>query len=88
MNEDANNSTAAMWPKLPAIAALQRRSAGERKFATILQVLPALGAGGGVERGTIEIAQAIVAAGGRALVASSGGARAHEVKRVGAEHVE
>jgi glycosyltransferase involved in cell wall biosynthesis len=88
MNEDADNSTAAARPKPPAIAALQKPPAGERKFATILQVVPALGAGGGVERGTVEIAQAIVAAGGRALVASSGGARAHEVKRVGGEHVE
>jgi glycosyltransferase involved in cell wall biosynthesis len=66
---------------------VHRRTAGE-PFATILQVLPALGAGGGVERGTIEIAQAIVNAGGRALVASAGGNRAHEVKRVGAEHIE
>ena len=54
---------------------------------TVLQVLPALDAGGGVERGTIEIAAAIVEAGGRALVASSGGLSAHELRRVGAEHL-
>jgi glycosyltransferase involved in cell wall biosynthesis len=54
---------------------------------TILQVLPAMGAGGGVERGTVEIAQAIVARGGRALVVSNGGAQEHEFKRVGAVHI-
>ena len=40
--------------------------------ATVLQVLPALGAGG-VERGTVEIAAALRDAGMRALVASEGG---------------
>jgi len=56
--------------------------------ATILQVLPAMGAGGGVERGTVEIADAITASGGRALVVSNGGASVHELKRVKAEHIE
>ena len=55
---------------------------------TILQVLPAMGAGGGVEHGTVEIADAIVQSGGRSLVVSSGGLSVHEVKRVGAEHIE
>ncbi|MBC8337831.1 MAG: glycosyltransferase family 4 protein [Rhodospirillales bacterium] len=55
---------------------------------TVLQVLPAMGAGGGVERGTVEIADAIVKQGGRALVASNGGANVHELKRVGAEHIQ
>ncbi|MBT3306794.1 MAG: glycosyltransferase family 4 protein [Alphaproteobacteria bacterium] len=55
---------------------------------TILQVLPAMGAGGGVERGTAEIAGAIVDRGGRALVVSNGGANEHELKRVGAEHIQ
>lgn len=57
-------------------------------FATVLQVLPAMGAGGGVERGTVEIAEAVVQAGGRAIVASAGGPAVHELTRVGAEHVE
>ena len=52
----------------------------------ILQVLPALVAGG-VERGTIEIAEAIAAAGFRPLVASAGGALASQVARVGGAHV-
>ena len=54
---------------------------------TILQVLPALGSSGGVERGTVEIAEAIVEAGGRAIIASAGGRRVHELIRVGAKHV-
>ncbi len=61
---------------------------GEGRLATVLQILPALGAAGGVERGTVEIAGAVVQAGGRALVASAGGPLVHDLARVGAEHVE
>tara|TARA_R100001129_G_scaffold162684_4_gene128015 strand:- start:17610 stop:18851 length:1242 start_codon:yes stop_codon:yes gene_type:complete len=61
---------------------------GEGRLATVLQVLPALGAAGGVERGTVEIAGAVVQAGGRALVASAGGPLVHDLARVGAEHVD
>ncbi|MDX2101975.1 MAG: glycosyltransferase family 4 protein [Alphaproteobacteria bacterium] len=53
---------------------------------TILQVLPALSIGG-VERGTIDIAQAIMAEGGRALVASAGGRLVPELERCGAKHI-
>ena len=53
----------------------------------ILQVLPAL-VSGGVERGTIEIAEALVGAGYRALVASAGGTMVAELGKVGAVHVE
>lgn len=56
------------------------------KAPTILQVLPALGGSGGVERGTVEIAGCIKQAGGRSLVASNGGLREHDLKRAGAEH--
>jgi glycosyltransferase involved in cell wall biosynthesis len=52
----------------------------------VLQVLPALQAGG-VERGTVEMVAAITAAGGRALVASSGGAMVRLVARAGGTHV-
>ena len=52
----------------------------------ILQVLPAL-VSGGVERGTVEIAEAIAAAGYRSLVASSGGKLVAEVERAGGVHV-
>jgi glycosyltransferase involved in cell wall biosynthesis len=54
--------------------------------ARILQVLPALDSGG-VERGTIEIAQAIVAAGGTALVASAGGRMVPQLERAGGRHI-
>ena len=53
---------------------------------TVLQVLPALGQGG-VERGTVEIARALVEAGGRALVASAGGPMVAELEEAGARHV-
>jgi glycosyltransferase involved in cell wall biosynthesis len=52
----------------------------------ILQVLPAL-VSGGVERGTVEMTEAIAGAGWRALVASAGGPMAKEVERVGGAHV-
>ena len=52
----------------------------------ILQLLPSL-VSGGVERGTVEIAEAIAAAGFRSLVASAGGPLAAEVARVGGAHV-
>lgn len=68
----------------------KRAGAANREPAhgpTVLQVLPALGEQGGVERGTVDIASAIVAAGGRAVVASAGGPRVHNLARVGAQHV-
>jgi glycosyltransferase involved in cell wall biosynthesis len=52
----------------------------------ILQVVPGLDAGG-VERGTLEIAEAIAAAGWRSLVASSGGRLVAELERLGARHI-
>lgn len=53
---------------------------------TCLQVLPAL-VTGGVERGTVDVAQALVQAGWRALVVSSGGPMVRELERAGAEHI-
>lgn len=55
---------------------------------TILQVLPALGGSGGVERGTVEIAGCTSKHGWRALVASNGGERVYQLQRAGAEHFE
>ncbi len=57
-----------------------------KKQPTILQVLPALRSGG-VERGTVEVAAAIVKQGGRALVASGGGPMETQLRHVGAKHV-
>ena len=53
---------------------------------TVLQVLPALETGG-VERGTVEMVQAIVSAGGSALVASAGGRLVADVERAGGTHI-
>ena len=52
----------------------------------VMQVLPRLGTGG-VERGTVDIAAALVAAGWRAVVVSEGGPLSHQVERAGALHV-
>lgn len=53
----------------------------------VLQVLPSL-VGGGVERGTVEMATALSRAGWTALVVSSGGPMVHEVERAGAKHIQ
>ncbi len=53
---------------------------------TIVQILPALNHGG-VERGTVEMAEAILNAGGRAVVISSGGLLESKLARLGAEHI-
>jgi glycosyltransferase involved in cell wall biosynthesis len=57
------------------------------KDRTILQIVPEL-ATGGAERTTIEVAQAIVQAGGRALVWSAGGRLLPELEAVGATHFQ
>ncbi|MDP6642460.1 MAG: glycosyltransferase family 4 protein [Rhodospirillales bacterium] len=62
-----------------------KTGAAEARPPTVLQVLPAL-VTGGVERGTVDIAEAIVQAGGRALVVSEGGPMVGELNRAGAEH--
>ncbi|MEO1136853.1 MAG: glycosyltransferase family 4 protein, partial [Pseudomonadota bacterium] len=54
---------------------------------TVLQVIPRL-EGGGAERTTLEIAQAVVRAGGRALVMSAGGRLAREIEHAGGEIIE
>ncbi len=57
----------------------------EEKKLTVLQLLPALESGG-VERGTLEIAQALVDHGHRALVMSAGGRLIAPLIATGAEH--
>ncbi|MFH1806659.1 MAG: glycosyltransferase family 4 protein [Pseudomonadota bacterium] len=64
----------------------QTQGSGYRP-AVILQVLPELETGG-VERGTIDIARAIVDGGGVALVASQGGRLERELERVGGRHIQ
>ena len=53
----------------------------------VLQILPALD-DGGVERGTVEIAQALCAAGHRASVISSGGRLVAAVEAAGGHHLQ
>ena len=53
---------------------------------TVIQVLPALGAGG-VERGTVEVAAELVRCGHRAVVVSAGGRLVRELQAAGAEHI-
>jgi len=57
----------------------------EQKNLTVLQLLPALESGG-VERGTLEIAHALVEHGHRALVMSAGGRLVAPLVASGAEH--
>ncbi|MDI9237586.1 glycosyltransferase [Lysobacter sp. LF1] len=53
---------------------------------TVVQLLPALESGG-VERSTLEIAQALVEAGHRAIVVSRGGRLVPRLQAMGAEHI-
>ncbi|MDF7673751.1 glycosyltransferase family 4 protein [Acetobacteraceae bacterium ESL0709] len=57
-----------------------------RATPCILQILPRLDAGG-VEQGTVDMAEAIVKAGGRALVVSGGGRLVSRLRYVGGEHI-
>ena len=52
----------------------------------IVQILPSLERGGGVERGTLEIARAVIDAGGEAIVISNGGLLVSQLKRMGGRH--
>ncbi len=57
-----------------------------RGNVAVLQVLPSL-ITGGVERGTIEMTQAVARAGGRALVTSAGGRLVPAIERAGGRHI-
>ncbi|HXC26782.1 MAG TPA: glycosyltransferase family 4 protein [Stellaceae bacterium] len=58
----------------------------EARPPAVLQVIPAL-VSGGVERGTVEVASALVNAGWTAYVASAGGPMERELARAGAKHI-
>jgi glycosyltransferase involved in cell wall biosynthesis len=53
---------------------------------SVVQLLPALSSGG-VERSTLEIAEALVAAGHRSIVVSSGGRLVQPLQEAGSEHI-
>lgn len=59
-------------------------TAGSRPV--VLQVLPALHSGG-VEQGVVDMNAALVKAGARSIVVSSGGPRVHDITRAGGEHI-
>ena len=58
----------------------------ENASLTVVQILPALEAGG-VERGTVEVAEALVDAGHRSIVISGGGRLVGRLEAGGTEHV-
>lgn len=58
----------------------------ESRPPVVLQVLPSL-VTGGVERGTVEIAEAVARAEGVALVASAGGRMVGQVEHAGGRHI-
>jgi glycosyltransferase involved in cell wall biosynthesis len=70
----------------PEAAAEADRESVRRRVPTVLQVIPRLETGG-AERGTLDVAAGIKAAGGTALVASAGGRMVRELERSGALHV-
>ena len=53
---------------------------------TVLQVLPSLAGGGGVERGTLDISRALVAAGWRSLIVTGEEADREQATAAGAHH--
>ncbi|HVB16668.1 MAG TPA: glycosyltransferase family 4 protein [Stellaceae bacterium] len=59
----------------------------EGRPPAVLQVIPSL-VSGGVERGTVDLAGALVASGWTAYVASAGGPMEHQLARVGAHHIK
>lgn len=82
----ARNITEQAAPGGAAAASAVAEAPGAPFGLHILQVLPSLG-GGGVERGTVDVAAAVVKAGGRATVVSAGGPMLRELERAGAKHV-
>jgi glycosyltransferase involved in cell wall biosynthesis len=69
-----------------AISTAFRSFIDQNRAPVIMQVLPALNSGG-VEQGVIDINAAIVKAGGRSIVVSSGGGRVHEIIKAGGTHI-
>ena len=58
----------------------------KQRKPVVMQVVPALETGG-VERGTVDMAAALMEAGGQAIVVSAGGAMTRELDRCGAVHI-
>src|SRR5476651_2006441 len=65
----------------------QKIAANSLSSLTLLQIVPSL-ASGGIARATLDTAQSVVAAGGRAIVASPGGAMLPDLLRLRATHID
>ena len=70
---------------LPTLPRFVKKHSHSGDGPVIVQILPEL-VRGGVERGTIEMAEAIIAAGGKAVVVSNGGPMERHIVRCGAVH--
>jgi len=81
------HTSAAMSATQPPESQIAESPVDESPPPVVLQVLPSL-VTGGVERGTIEITQAVAEAGGVALVASAGGRMVGQVAHAGGRHIE
>ncbi|WP_244265711.1 glycosyltransferase family 4 protein [Polycladidibacter hongkongensis] len=74
-------------PNSPTLAQLNSPAAqGKGHSRTILQIVPDLQTGG-AERTTVDMAEAIIAKGWRALVVSQGGRMVPELEALGAQHI-
>lgn len=82
IDDEGGAPAAATAGRQPSIAT----AAPEGRPPTVLQVLPSL-EGGGVERGTVDVAVALVEAGWGSVVASAGGAMVRELARHRVAHV-
>ena len=84
MNEVPNSSTT----QDAARSAENARSDTAARLPVVLQVLPSLDiGGGGVERSAIDLGEALVLAGKKAVVASEGGRQVVELERRGVKHI-
>ncbi len=85
MNDGPKSSTAPETVRSEADSRVET----SRRLPVVLQVLPSLDVGGGgVERSAIDVAEALVLAGKKVVVASEGGRQAGELERCGAKHIE
>jgi len=73
-------------PETAEISEAPQTETPSGKPVTVMQIVPEL-VTGGVERGTIDIAKALIAEGFQAIVVSSGGPMQRELDRVGAKHI-
>jgi glycosyltransferase involved in cell wall biosynthesis len=62
-------------------------TSNKKSSLCVMQVLPALSSGG-VERGTIDIAQALIQSRHKAIVVSSGGSMVKQLEQMGAIHIQ